>query len=59
MIKEYIIEKFSKSCVHLTECINDFMYDDDFKFCETCDFKDFLLNCNRTAMLIEEGKDDA
>lgn len=58
MIKEYIIEKFSGSCAHLTECIEDFMYDDAFKFCETCDFKDFLLSCNRSAMLIEERKDN-
>lgn len=58
MIKEYIIEKFSGNCAHVPECVESFMYDDDFSFCSTCDFKDFLLNCNRSAMLIEEGKED-
>lgn len=58
MIKEYIIEKFSGACVHVPECVDEFMHDDDFTFCETCDFKTFLLSCNRSAMLLEEKKDD-
>ena len=57
MIKEYIIEKFSGSCAHVPDCVERFIHDDSFEFCAICDFKDFLLSCNRSAMLIEEEKE--